>query len=148
MPPPLLGLPPTIEEVEAFLADGAPDAYDRQVERLLASPHYGERWGRLWLDAARYADSDGYEKDKSRQVWAYRDWVVGAFNRRLLRLPLTRRLRLRTDGIAEVAADVLVLVVVRAIGLERHDLFGDKGTNALADVLDLRRERKVNHGSL
>jgi hypothetical protein len=76
----LLGLPPTIEEVDAFVADDRPDAYDQLVERLLASPHYGERWGRLWLDAARYADSDGYEKDKKREVWFYRDWVVRAFN--------------------------------------------------------------------
>ena len=79
----LIGLPPMPAEVDAFLADKRPDAYERQVERLLASPHLGERWGRLWLDAARYADSDGYEKDKSRQVWAYRDWVVNAFNRNL-----------------------------------------------------------------
>jgi mono/diheme cytochrome c family protein len=76
----LIGLPPTPEEVDAFLADKSPNAYEKQVERLLASPHYGERWGRLWLDAARYADSDGYEKDKSRQVWFYRDWVINAFN--------------------------------------------------------------------
>jgi hypothetical protein len=79
----LIGLPPTIAEVDAFLADGSPDAYEKQVERLLRSPHYGERWGRHWLDAARYADSDGYEKDKSRQVWAYRDWVINAINRDL-----------------------------------------------------------------
>lgn len=76
----LTGLPPTPEEVDAFLADSSPDAYSRQVERLLASPHYGERWARWWLDAARYADSDGYEKDKQRQVWFYRDWVIRAFN--------------------------------------------------------------------
>jgi mono/diheme cytochrome c family protein len=79
----LIGLPPTIEEVDAFLKDRSSDAYEKQVERLLESPHYGERWGRLWLDAARYADSDGYEKDKSRQVWFYRDWVIKAFNRDL-----------------------------------------------------------------
>jgi mono/diheme cytochrome c family protein len=76
----LIGLPPTIAEVDAFLADKSPRAYEKQVERLLASPHYGERWGRLWLDAARYADSDGYEKDKSRYVWFYRDWVINALN--------------------------------------------------------------------
>jgi len=76
----LIGLPPTIAEVDAFLADNSPNAYEKQVERLLASPHYGERWGRLWLDAARYADSDGYEKDKSRYVWFYRDWVINALN--------------------------------------------------------------------
>jgi hypothetical protein len=78
-----IGLPPTPAEVDAFLADASPDAYERQVSRLLASPHFGERWGRQWLDAARYADSDGYEKDKSRQVWFYRDWVTGALNRDL-----------------------------------------------------------------
>ena len=60
----LIGLPPTVEEIDAFLADHSPNAYEKQVDRLLASPHYGERWGRLWLDAARYADSDGFEKDK------------------------------------------------------------------------------------
>ncbi len=79
----LLGLPPAIEEENAFVADRAGDAHARQVERLLDSPHYGERWGRIWLDAARYADSDGYEKDKSRQVYFYRDWVASALNRDL-----------------------------------------------------------------
>jgi hypothetical protein len=76
----LIGLPPTPAEVDAFLADKSPNAYEKQVERLLASPHYGERWGRHWLDAARYADSDGFEKDKPRFIWPYRDWVVKAFN--------------------------------------------------------------------
>lgn len=79
----LIGLPPTIAEVDAFLGDKSDKAYENAVDRLLASPHYGERWARIWLDAARYADSDGYEKDKSRQVWAYRDWVINAFNRNL-----------------------------------------------------------------
>jgi hypothetical protein len=76
----LVGLPPSPKEVDAFLADKSKDAYEKAVERLLESPHYGERWGRHWLDAARYADSDGYEKDKARQIWFYRDWVVKAFN--------------------------------------------------------------------
>jgi hypothetical protein len=76
----LTGLPPTPEELDAILADDAPGAYERQVDRLLQSPHYGERWGRVWLDAARYADSDGFEKDKPRFVWMYRDWVVRALN--------------------------------------------------------------------
>ncbi|MEZ6072199.1 MAG: DUF1549 domain-containing protein [Pirellulales bacterium] len=79
----LVGLPPTPDEIDLFMADTADDAYERLVERLLASPHYGERWGRLWLDAARYADSDGYEKDKSREVWFYRDWVINSLNRDL-----------------------------------------------------------------
>jgi hypothetical protein len=76
----LIGLPPTPAQVDAFVNDPAPDAYEKLVEQLLASPHHGERWARIWLDAARYADSDGYEKDKSRQVWAYRDWVIDAIN--------------------------------------------------------------------
>jgi hypothetical protein len=80
----LLGLPPTPEEVDAFLADRQPDAYERLVDRLLSSPHYGERWGRHWLDLARYADSDGYESDLGRPfAWRYRSWVIGAFNRDL-----------------------------------------------------------------
>lgn len=79
----LTGLPPTIAEVDAFLADTAADAYEQQIERLLKSPHYGERWGRHWLDAARYADSDGFEKDKSRQVAFYRDYVINALNKDL-----------------------------------------------------------------
>ncbi len=79
----LVGLPPSPAEVDSFLKDKSPKAYEKQVERLLGSPHYGERWARHWLDAARYADSDGYEKDKSRQVWFYRDWVIEALNRDL-----------------------------------------------------------------
>jgi Protein of unknown function (DUF1553)/Protein of unknown function (DUF1549)/Planctomycete cytochrome C len=79
----LIGLPPTPAQIDAFLADTSKTAYEKQVERLLASPAYGERWARHWLDAARYADSDGFEKDKPRFVWTYRDWVVGALNRDL-----------------------------------------------------------------
>jgi hypothetical protein len=77
----LTGLPPTLSEVEAFVRDPAPDAYERLVNRLLDSPHYGERWGRHWLDAARYADSNGYSIDAPRSIWPYRDWVIDAFNR-------------------------------------------------------------------
>jgi mono/diheme cytochrome c family protein len=77
----LLGLPPSPREVEDFLADTRPDAYERLVDRLLASPHYGERWGRHWLDLARYADSNGYSIDAPRSMWPYRDWVIGALNR-------------------------------------------------------------------
>lgn len=79
----LTGLPPTLAEIDAFLADRSGSAFANSVERLLDSPHYGERWGRIWLDGARYADSDGYEKDKPRFVWAYRDWVVAALYRDL-----------------------------------------------------------------
>jgi hypothetical protein len=79
----LTGLPPTPHEVDVFLADTREDAYSALVDRLLESPRYGERWGRIWLDAARYADSDGYEKDKPRFVHFYRDWVIRALNRDL-----------------------------------------------------------------
>ncbi len=74
----LTGLPPTLDEVDAFLADSSHDAYEKQVDRLLASPHYGERWARRWLDLARYADTNGYEKDRPRSIWPYRDWVIQA----------------------------------------------------------------------
>jgi hypothetical protein len=78
----LLGIPPTVEEVEAFVRDESPDAYERQVDRLLASPHFGERWARHWLDVARYAETCGYERDQTKpHAWKYRDWVIDSFNR-------------------------------------------------------------------
>ena len=76
----LTGLPPAWSRVLQFVADPRPDAYERLVDELLASPRYGERWGRHWLDLARYADSSGYESDQPRQIWAYRDWVIHALN--------------------------------------------------------------------
>ena len=77
----LIGLPPTPEEVDRFLADESKDAYEQLVDRLLTSEHFGERWGRHWLDKARYADSDGYEKDRPRMnAWRYRDWVIQMIN--------------------------------------------------------------------
>ena len=80
----LTGLPPTPEEETEYLADSSPNAYEKQVDRLLASPRYGERWASMWLDLARYADTKGYEKDNGRPgAWPYRDWVIDAFNRNL-----------------------------------------------------------------
>ncbi|MEW6156947.1 MAG: DUF1549 and DUF1553 domain-containing protein, partial [Verrucomicrobiota bacterium] len=79
----LIGLPPTPQEVDSFLADRSADAIEKLVEKLLSSPHYGERWGRHWLDLARYADTNGYEKDRERSVWPYRDYVIRAFERDL-----------------------------------------------------------------
>ncbi|MBY0231941.1 MAG: DUF1549 domain-containing protein, partial [Gemmataceae bacterium] len=77
----LTGLPPTPAQIDAFLADHRPDAYERLADRLLSSPAYGERWARHWLDVARYADTHGYDKDKRRDdAWPYRDWVVSALN--------------------------------------------------------------------
>ncbi|MEM9411153.1 MAG: DUF1549 domain-containing protein, partial [Planctomycetota bacterium] len=79
----LIGLPPTLEEVDHFLADKEPDAYDRLVDRLLASKHFGEHWASGWLDAARFADTNGYQNDFKRSMWVWRDWVIEAFNRNM-----------------------------------------------------------------
>lgn len=76
----LIGLPPSSEEIEEFAADDRPDAHERVVDRLLASPHFGERWASMWLDLARYADTTGFEHDPNRDIWPYRDWVIRAFN--------------------------------------------------------------------
>ncbi|GAB4028488.1 DUF1553 domain-containing protein [Spirosoma gilvum] len=76
----LTGLPPTAQEVAEFLADKSPNAYEKLVDKLIQSPHFGERWASMWLDLARYADSKGYEKDLERSIWLYRDWVIKAFN--------------------------------------------------------------------
>ncbi len=76
----LTGLPPSLSEVDAYLADNSGKAYELRVEQLLASPHFGERWARHWLDGARYADSNGYSIDAPRQIWKYRDWVINALN--------------------------------------------------------------------
>jgi len=95
----LIGLPPTPAEVAAFVADESPDAYEALVDRLLASPHYGERWARHWLDIAHYADTHGFERDQLRpNAWRYRDWVIDAFNRDLPYDEFLRR---------QIAGDVL-----------------------------------------
>ena len=95
----LIGLPPTPEEIEAFVDDPNPNAYDGLVDRLLASPHHGERWGRHWLDVVHYGDTHGYDKDKRRDnAWPYRDYVIAAFN---ADLPFGRFIR------EQVAGDVL-----------------------------------------
>ena len=77
----MTGLPPTQEEIQQFLSDKSPNAWEKVVDRLLASPAYGERWGRHWLDVARYADSNGFKADETRpNIWRYRDYVIKAFN--------------------------------------------------------------------
>jgi hypothetical protein len=76
----LTGLPPTVAEVDAFVSDRSPDAYERYVDRMLAKPAFGEHWARMWLDLARYADSAGYADDPARTIWAYRDYVIKSFN--------------------------------------------------------------------
>lgn len=134
----LIGLPPTIKEVEAFVADKRPDAYERLVDRLLASPHYGERWGRHWLDVARYADTNGYEKDKPRSIWPYRDWVIKALNDDMPYSEFT---------IEQLAGDLLPNSTVEqrvATGFLRNSMLNQEGgiepeqfrTEALIDRMD------------
>ncbi len=129
----LIGLPPTLEEMESFLADDAPDAFARVVDRLLSSPHYGERWGRHWLDVARYADTKGYvffEEKKFPWAWTYRDYVIRSLNDDL---PFDRFV------IEQLAADQLEL------GNDKRPLtalgfltLGGRFMNNLHDVLDDR----------
>ncbi len=117
----LLGVAPSPEELHEFLNDAAPDAYERLIDRLLASPHFGERWGRDWLDAARYADSNGYTRDQPRTIWKYRDWVVEAFNRNL---PFDEFV------IEQLAGDMLPnarLDQIVATGFHRNTLINEEG---------------------
>ena len=118
----LIGLPPTPEEVEEFLADERPDAYDRLVDRLLASPHYGEKWARQWLDLAHYGDTDGYENDRVRpHAWRWRHWVINALNRNM---PFDRFI------VEQVAGDLLPNATMEqkvATGFFRNTLTNREG---------------------
>jgi cytochrome c553 len=118
----LTGLPPTPQEVHEFLNDNRPDAYERMVDRLMASPHYGEKWARHWLDIARYADSDGYEKDTARPwSWRYRQWVIEALNADMPFDEFT---------IEQIAGDLLLQATVEqriATGFHRNTLTNREG---------------------
>jgi hypothetical protein len=134
----LIGIPPSVPEVEAFESDSRPDAYERLVDRLLASPAYGERWGRHWLDAARYADSNGYTRDFARQIWKYRDWVIQAMNQDLEFDEFTIQ-QLAGDMLPGATQDQLV-----ATGFHRNTLINEEGgtdpeqfrIEAVADRID------------
>ncbi|GAB4383167.1 MAG: PSD1 and planctomycete cytochrome C domain-containing protein [Phycisphaerales bacterium] len=117
----LTGLPPAPDEVTAFLQDESADAYDRLVQRLLDSPHFGERWASMWLDLARYADTKGYEADRRRTMWPYRDWVVRAFNDDM---PFDR------FTVEQLAGDLLpdaTLSNIIATGFHRNTMTNDEG---------------------
>lgn len=129
----LIGLPPTPEEVEAFEKDKSPDAWEKVIDRLLASPRYGERWGRHWLDVVRYADSGGFEGDKDRHhAWRYRDYVIDAFN---TDMPYDQFIReqLAGDEIAPVNNRSLVATGYLAVG--PRDIVMQNAKNR-ADELD------------
>ena len=117
----LLGLPPAPEQVDAFLRDQAPDAFERLVDSTLASPRYGERWARHWLDQARYADTNGYTVDSERSIWPYRDWVIKALNRDL---PFDRFTieQLAGDLLPNPTQDQLI-----ATGFHRNTLVNQEG---------------------
>lgn len=117
----LIGLPPTVEEVDAFLKDKSPDAYEKLVDRLLASPHYGEHVGRYWLDLARYADTNGYEADRTRQAYLYRDWLFKALNANMPFDQFTRE---------QLAGDLLpnaTLAQKVATGFHRNSMMNEEG---------------------
>lgn len=117
----LIGLPPTPQEADAFANDPSPDAYDKLVDRLLANPHYGERWARRWLDLARYADTNGFEKDRPRSIWPYRDWVINALN---ADMPFDQ------FTIKQLAGDMLPNATVEdriATGFHRNTMLNEEG---------------------
>ena len=124
----LTGLPPTPAEVAAYTTDEAPDSYERLVDRLLASPHYGERWGRHWLDIVRFGESQGFERDKLRpNAWPYRDWVISAFNEDLpydefVRLQLAGDVLAPNDPRAVTATGFLVCAAWDEVGHSQQSL--------------------------
>jgi mono/diheme cytochrome c family protein len=117
----LTGLPPTPAEADAFVNDVSPAAYERLVDRLLASPHYGERWARRWLDLARYADTNGYEKDRPRSIWAWRDWVIKALNADLPFDEFTIE-QLAGDMLPNATRDQII-----ATGFHRNTMLNEEG---------------------
>ena len=117
----LIGLPPSPAELDAFLADRGAGSFERLVDRLLASPRYGERWARRWLDLARYADTNGYEKDRPRTIWPYRDWVIRALNADMPFDAFTIR-QIAGDMLPDPAPDDIV-----ATGFHRNTMLNEEG---------------------
>ena len=131
----LVGLPPSPENLAAYLADPSPDVYEKAVDRLITSPQYGERWARKWLDLARYADTNGYEKDNPRSIWPYRDWVIKALNDDM---PFDR------FSIEQVAGDLLPGATTDqriATGFHRNTMLNEEGG---IDPLEFRYNAMVD----
>ncbi len=119
----LTGLPPTTEAAARFLADPTSENYEREVDRLLATPDFGEHWARMWLDLARYADTKGYEKDRHRDIWRYRDWVIDALNQDMPFDQFTRE-QLAGDLLPERTDDQIL-----ATAFHRNTMTNEEGGN-------------------
>jgi len=117
----LIGIPPTVQEVDEFVADQSADAYEKIVDRLLASPHYGEKWAAPWLDLGRYGDSNGYEKDGLRVAWKYRDWLINALNQDMSFKEFTIE-QLAGDMLPNPTTDQLI-----ATGFHRNTMLNQEG---------------------
>ena len=131
----LIGLPPSPEDLAELLADDSPNAYENAVDRLLDSPHYGERWARKWLDLARYADTNGYEKDRTRTIWPYRDWVIKSLNEDM---PFDQ------FSIEQIAGDLLPGATTQqriATGFHRNTMLNEEGG---IDPLEFRYNAMVD----
>lgn len=134
----LTGLPPTVDDVERFLQDTRPDAYTRLIDRTLKSPHFGEQWAGYWLDLARYADTNGYESDEPRTIWAYRDWVIDAFNRNV---PFDR------FTIEQLAGDMLPNATVDQIvatGFHRNTMLNNEAGSKNDEFYDAAVKDRVD----
>ncbi len=135
----LIGLPPTPEELDAFVKDKSPDAYEKLVDRLLANPHYGERWARRWLDLARYADTNGYEKDRVRSIWPWRDWVIKSLNEDMPFDQFTIR-QLAGDMLPNATTDDRV-----ATGFHRNTMLNEEGG---IDPLEFRWKSVIDRNNV
>jgi hypothetical protein len=134
----LVGLPPTPAQVDAYVKDTSGNAYEKLVDSLLASPHYGERWARVWLDLARYADTNGYEKDNRRSMWKWRDWVIKSLNDDK---PFTQ------FTIEQIAGDLLPNATIDqkiATGFHRNTMLNEEGG---VDQMEDRWKRQVDRVS-
>lgn len=139
----LTGLPPEQSVLSEYLKDKAPGAYERYVDKLLASPHYGEKWAKIWLDLARYADTQGYEQDNKRSIWPYRDWVIRAYNDNIPFDQFTK-LQLAADLMPDPSVDDLI-----ATGFHRNTMTNTEGGTDDEEFRDIAvRDRIATTGQV